>query len=158
MNELPKKDGGALLNWEILGPMPVGKLEVDGDPTFSTSSWDNKDEIEQSFKNWKDKIDKIDNKNITIIDEREEQYEWEVNSLTINVKKVKILNSIINKKSYDIGQYILSLPVNTNIYSEVISFGVLNWKSVSANKEGVVEVRFPVAWQDLVQGKKYYFT
>jgi hypothetical protein len=158
MNELPKSDAGALLNWEILGPIPVGKLEVDGDPTFSKYSWDNKDEIEKSFKIWKDKIDKIKiekNNTADIIDEIEEKYEWEINSLTINVRKEKNLSPIIYKKSYDIGQYILSMPINTNIYSEVISNGVLNWKTVNANKEGVVEVRFPVAWQDLVQGKKY---
>ena len=31
---LPQSDAPPLYNWEILGPMPVSKFEVDGDPSF----------------------------------------------------------------------------------------------------------------------------
>ena len=33
-----QKPNVILRNWEVLGPLPVGKLEVDGDPTFMTYS------------------------------------------------------------------------------------------------------------------------
>lgn len=39
----PSSNPPSLKRWDILGPLPVGKLEVDGDPTFITTGQDSVD-------------------------------------------------------------------------------------------------------------------
>ena len=84
-----------LTRWDIIGPFPVGKLEVDGDPLF------------------------------TAFNDHDER---------------------------DIGSYILTLPRNITFYSELIQDSVLNWYTTNAPSSGLVDVRFPVHWNELAQG------
>jgi hypothetical protein len=60
--------------WQILGPIGIGKLEIDADPTFLS----------------------------TIID---------------------------IKTDFDVGKYILSLPNNFSVYSDLATGGKVKWKS-----------------------------
>lgn len=95
-SELPHQDPPPLTNWELLGPFPVSKLEVDGDPTFS------------------------DNPTIPAL---------------------------------DAGKYILSLAANASFHSELVNGGVVTWKPVTAKRgTNVVDVHFPVHWNELGQG------
>ncbi len=84
-----------LTRWDIIGPFPVGKLEIDGDPLFTAFN---------------------------------------------------------NHNEHDIGSYILTLPRNITYYSELIQDNVLNWHTINAPSSGLVDVRFPVHWNELAQG------
>lgn len=93
----PNSDPPALLNWEILGPFPVSKLEVDADPTFAFG--------------------------------------------------------IHKETEIDVGRYIMSLPSNSTVYSEFVSGAKVTWNVVQARPpNGQVDIRFPVAWNELGQG------
>ena len=102
---MPNTEYGALRSWEILGPLPAGKLEVDGDPTFS-------------------KFSKHD-------------YDF------ANKSTEKILMNV--------GLHILSLPSNLTVYSELMQNGKVTWRKQSVAKN-IIEIRFPVSWNELVQG------
>lgn len=100
---MPNSDLGPLRNWEILGPLPVGKLEIDGDPTFSKH-----------------------NSNY-------------------------FMNKSMEKVPLNVGLHILALPNNITVYSELMQTGKVTWRKQAVTKN-IVEIRFPVAWNELVQG------
>lgn len=101
---IPNTDAGTLKNWQILGPLPVGKLELDGDPTF------------------------------TLLSKSSNNYNKSSERLLMNA-----------------GLHILALPNNLTVYSELMQGGKVNWRKVAAGKN-IVEVRFSVSWNELVQG------
>ena len=82
--EPPNTDLPVLKKWEVLGPVNVGKLEIDGDPTFATQAG--------------------------------------------------------QSSGMDVGQYILSMPSNTTVLSELVARGQISFRSISAKESG--EVRF----------------
>lgn len=84
-----------ITRWDIIGPFPVGKLEIDGDPLFTAFS---------------------------------------------------------NHHDHDIGSYILTLPRNMTYYSELIQDNILSWHTINTPSSGLVDVRFPVHWNELAQG------
>ena len=102
---MPNSEFGPLRSWEILGPLPIGKLEVDGDPTFSTFSKNDYD----------------------------------------------FANKSTEKLLLNVGLNILSLPNNITVYSELIQSGKVTWRKQTVAKN-IIEIRFPVAWNELVQG------
>ena len=104
---MPNSDFGSLRSWEILGPLPAGKLEIDGDPTFS------------------------------MISKHSNNYEF--------------VNMSTGKKLLNVGLHILALPNNVTVYSELIQSGKVTWRKQSVAKN-IVEIRFPVSWNELVQG------
>lgn len=74
---------------------------------------------------------------------------------------------------FDMGQYLLSIPSNQTFYSELMTNGIIEWKTVygkaigsnsgsgnnmnqkhkdNSNLQYAVELRFPVQWNELVQG------
>jgi hypothetical protein len=86
--EGPKKAAPPLRKWELLGPLPVGKLEHDMDATF----------IQQQ--------------------------------------------SNPNKEELDVGSYILGMPSNATVYSELATGGRVRWGPLSANDNGEVKRHF----------------
>jgi hypothetical protein len=71
-------------SWDVLGPLPVGKMELDADPTFQF---------------------------------------WDL------------------KRHEDIAAYILSLPDNYSVTSELMPEGKLTWKQFSGKQNGQVSSR-----------------
>jgi hypothetical protein len=49
------------------------------------------------------------------------------------------------------GLHILALPYNLTVYSELMQGGKVIWRKISAGKN-IIEIRFPVSWNELVQG------
>eukprot|EP01041_Mallomonas_annulata_P000874 gene874-1699_t len=83
------------LKWDVLGPFPSGKLEVDADPTFMFAT---------------------------------------------------------TKDLTDICLYILKLPYNISIPSEISTSGTVSWQKFQTKAtSGMVEVTFNVPWGDLAQ-------
>lgn len=78
---------------EVLGPINVGKLEVDADPTFMSTD-----------------------------------------------------------HSIDPCLYILGLPTNITIYSDLVSTGEIKWKDYNVNNKNEIETQFQVSWNELLQG------
>ena len=81
--EPPSTDAGDIKGWEILGPINVGKLEVDADPTFLTYSSD-------------------------------------------------------KAKASDVALYILQMPSNATVYSDLMPAGTVTWNYKKKAKSGEV--------------------
>jgi hypothetical protein len=80
--DTPTSDSPAIRTWEVLGPINVGKLEVDADSTFITSP--------------------------------------------------------PTSSGLDVAQYILSMPSNATVFSELMLHGQTGWRSVQSKKTGEV--------------------
>jgi hypothetical protein len=78
----PKKVAPPVRKWDLLGPLPVGKLEHDLDATF--------------------------------------------------------IESQSNRGELDVGLYILGMPSNATVYSELATGGLVRWVPLSANENGEV--------------------
>jgi hypothetical protein len=75
-NQLP------LVHWEVIGPLPVGKLELDGDPTFQAYN-----EIKELSEN--DENDKI--RNAFREDDRSNRFDVAVYILSMHKKRATVL-------------------------------------------------------------------
>lgn len=82
--EPPSKDPTSIKSWEILGPINVGKLEMDADPSFSAVLRD--------------------------------------------------------RASFDPALYLLSMPFNTTVHSDLTAEGRVQWQTVHAKKPGDVRL------------------
>jgi len=91
----PKFHPSIIKSWEVIGPINVGKLEMDADPTFMGQGL------------------------------------------------VKPLDPCV---------HILSMPYNASVSSDLVEGGRVKWKEYPVNSNQVVETKFSVPWNELVQG------
>ena len=100
--------------WDILGPLPAGKLEVDADPTFDSH----------------------------------------IAPGSGGGSGGSGGSGGTTPSSFDAALHVLTIPHNTQVFSELAPAGVTSWRSVrSREPHGQVDVRFSdVNWNEISQG------
>ena len=113
--------------WEVLGPLPVGKLEVDADPTFDGPS------VIYGSSLFPDSVQRDREKALT---EDEEEFYGERD----------------RPETWDPVLHVLTMPFNGTVASELLPGGEVSWtRAYNSEEEGGCRVRWDAQWHELAQ-------